>query len=159
MPYMFTALYIASIVLVNWAFTVVPPIPIPGGALWPPVALIVGFVFVLRDFAQREIGHWVLGAMLLGALLSYGMAGRQVALASAAAFLVSEIADWAVYTWTKRPIGDRVLLSSAVAAPLDSIVFLAGIGFLSVAGVAAMTISKMLGAVVVWAMIRRRATA
>ncbi|MSO55158.1 MAG: VUT family protein [Rhodospirillales bacterium] len=156
MPYMFTALYIASIVLVNWAFTVVPPIPIPGGALWPPVALVVGFVFVLRDFAQREIGHWVLGAMLLGAFLSYGMAGRQIALASAAAFLVSEIADWAVYTWTKRPIGDRVLLSSAIAAPLDSIVFLAGIGFLSFAGVAAMTISKILGAVVVWAMIRRR---
>ena len=159
MKFKFTALYILSIVLVNWAFTVVPPIPIPGGALWPPVALMVGFVFVLRDFAQREIGHGVLAAMLAGAFLSYAMAGPQVAIASAAAFLVSELADWAVYTWTKRPLSERVLYSSAIAAPLDSIVFLAGIGFLSVAGVVAMTVSKMLGALAVWWLIRRRETA
>ena len=31
------------------------------------MALIVGFVFVVRDFAQREVGHRVLLAMLAGA--------------------------------------------------------------------------------------------
>ena len=62
----FTMLYIALIVAVNSAFTQVPSIALPDGTVWPPVALIVGFVFVVRDFAQREVGHRVLLAMLAG---------------------------------------------------------------------------------------------
>lgn len=154
----FTALYIALIVAVNYAFTVVPLIELPDGTMWPPVALLVGFVFVLRDFAQREIGHYVLLAMLIGVGISYLMADPYVATASAAAFLVSELVDWAVYTFTKRPFSQRVLFSSALGAPIDSIVFLTGIGILSTAGVLAMTLSKLVGALVVWWLIRRRET-
>jgi uncharacterized PurR-regulated membrane protein YhhQ (DUF165 family) len=116
-------------------------------------------VFVLRDFAQREIGHKVLLAMLIGAALSYALVDAQIATASAAAFLVSELADWAVYTYTKRPLSQRILFSSVLGAPLDSLVFLGGIGFLSAAGVIAMTISKLVGAVIVWWLMRRRETA
>lgn len=154
--YKYTALYVAGIVAVNWAFTVVQPVALPGGAMWPPVSLAVGLIFVLRDFAQREIGHWVLAAMLLGGLLSYWMADPFVAIASVAAFLVGEFADWAVYTVTKRPFAQRVLLSSALGTPIDSIVFLAMMGWLSVVGVVAMTIAKMVGALVVWYMVQRR---
>ena len=154
--YKYTALYVAGIVAVNWAFTVVQPVTLPGGAMWPPVSLAVGLIFVLRDFAQREIGHWVLAAMLLGGLLSYWMADPFVAIASVAAFLVGEFADWAVYTVTKRPFAQRVLLSSALGTPIDSIVFLAMMGWLSVVGVVAMTIAKMVGALVVWYMVQRR---
>jgi queuosine precursor transporter len=152
----FTALYIGLIVLVNWGFTVVPLVEMPGGEKWPPMSLVVGLIFVARDFAQREIGHRVIVAMLLAAALSYIMASPFVAVASLSAFLISEFADWAVYSYTRRPFAQRVLLSSLIGTPLDSVVFLAIIGHLSVAGVAAMTISKMLGAMAVWWLVRRR---
>lgn len=159
MRFRYTVLYILLIVAVNYGFSVVPLVDLPGGEKWPPVALVVGFIFVARDFAQREIGHRVLLAMLTAGAISYVMADPFVATASVAAFLVSEFADWVVYSFTGRPFSQRVLLSSIVGAPIDSIVFLAGIGALGVAGVAAMTASKMVGAVIVWWMIRQRETA
>jgi queuosine precursor transporter len=159
MRFGFTALYIGLIVAVNYAFTVVPLVALPDGTMWPPVSLLVGFVFVVRDFAQREIGHKVLLAMLVGAVISFFMAGPAIAAASAAAFLVSELADWAVYSFTKRPLSQRILFSSALGAPIDSAVFLGGIGLLSPVGVGAMTASKLLGALIVWWLIRRREAA
>ncbi|MBF0305273.1 MAG: hypothetical protein HQL41_06465 [Alphaproteobacteria bacterium] len=154
-----TALYIAMIVAVNYGFSAVPLVKLPDGTMWPPMSLLVGFVFVMRDFAQREIGHRVLLAMLVGAALSWLMADPYVAIASAIAFLVSEAADWAVYSFTRRPMHQRVLLSSLAGAPLDSAVFLAAIGHLSASGVVTMTASKLAGALVVWWLMRRRAVA
>ena len=61
----FSILYVGLIVLVNWGFSVVPLVEIPGGEKWPPMSLVVGFIFVARDFAQREIGHRVIIAMLI----------------------------------------------------------------------------------------------
>ena len=113
MRYLNTLIYIALIVLVNYAFTKVPLVALPGGTMWPPVSLLVGFVFVARDFAQRDIGHGVIGAMLIGVAISYFMAGPQVALASAAAL------GAAMYLWA------RVLYSRAagVAAAMFSCAF------------------------------------
>ncbi|MAF48806.1 MAG: VUT family protein [Rhodospirillales bacterium] len=159
MKYINTLIYIALVVLVNWAFTVVPLVKLPGGTMWPPVALLVGFVFVARDFAQREVGHYVLLAMAIGVAITYVMVDRNLAIASAAAFLVSEIADWAVYSFTRRPLSQRILYSSIVGTPIDSVVFLGMVGFLSLAGAAAMTLSKLLGAFIVWWLIRRREVA
>jgi len=152
----YTILYVVLIVAVNYGFSVSPLVALPDGTLWPPISLLVGFVFVARDFAQREIGHRVLLAMLAGTAISYVMASPMIAVASAAAFLVSELADWAVYSFTRRPLSQRILYSSALGAPVDSFVFLAGVGILSTAGVAAMTASKMIGALIVWWLIRRR---
>ena len=154
--YKSTLLYIALIVAVNYGFSVVPLVKLPDGTMWPPMSLVVGFIFVLRDFAQREIGHKVLLAMLVGAALSYVMASPYVAIASATAFLVSEAVDWLVYSLTKRPLSQRILYSSLLATPLDSAVFLYGIGAFSWAGVLAMTLSKLIGAAIVWWLIRRR---
>lgn len=156
--YKSTLLYIALIVAVNYGFSVVPLVKLPDGTMWPPMSLVVGFIFVVRDFAQREIGHKVLLAMLVGAALSYVMASPYVAIASAAAFLVSEVVDWLVYSLTKRPLSQRILTSSLLATPLDSAVFLYGIGAFSWAGVLAMTVSKLIGAAIVWWLIRRRET-
>jgi len=155
----YAALYIVLIVVVNYGFSATPLVTLPDGTVWPPISLVVGFVFVARDFAQREIGHRVLLAMLVGAALSYLMASPMIAVASAAAFLLSELVDWAVYSFTRRPLSQRILYSSALGAPVDSLVFLSGVGILSTAGVAAMTASKMLGALIVWWMMRRRETA
>ena len=149
-------LYIASVVLVNLAFAAVDPLILPGGSVWSPVALIVGFTFVIRDFVQREIGHWVLPAMLVGGLISWAMAGQDIAIASMAAFLAGETLDWAMYTFTGRPFSQRILLSSAVGTPIDSCVFMYLMGFFSLPSVLMMTASKMVGAVIVYYLTRRR---
>jgi uncharacterized PurR-regulated membrane protein YhhQ (DUF165 family) len=120
------------------------------------MSLAVGLVFVLRDFAQREIGHKVWFAMGAAGILSYLMADPFVALASIVAFVISEAADWAIYTYTKKPFAQRILISSLVSTPLDSAVFLGVIGHLSWSGVIAMTLSKMIGALVVWQLVRNK---
>lgn len=148
-----TLAYVAAIVAVNYGFSVVPLVPI-GSEMWPPVSLAVGLVFVLRDFAQREIGHRVWLAMLAGGGLSYLMADPYVAVASVAAFILSELADWAIYTFSRKPFAQRVLWSSLVSTPLDSAVFLYLIGHFSIVGVALMTLSKMVGALAVYAYLK-----
>ena len=135
----YTLLYILSIVLVNIGFIYVPMIPLLG-QMFPPMTLIVGLVFILRDFAQREVGHGVLIAMGIGDILSYIMADPFIAIASVVAFGISELVDWAVYTYTKRPLKQRILLSSAIGTPIDSAVFLTMIGFFNPIGFILMTI-------------------
>ena len=148
---MWALIYVVSIVSVNWLFTVIPPI-----GIWQPTSVIVGLTFIFRDLAQRKIGHWVLPVMLVGGAISYVMADPFVAIASVSAFLISEGVDWMVYTFTKRPLKDRILWSSAVGTPIDSIVFTAMIGILSPLNVVVMTVSKMIGAVVVWFSLRNK---
>ena len=150
------AIYIGLIVLVNWLFIVVQPVDMGGGEMWPPVALVVGLIFIARDFAQRVIGHWVLAAMLVAGVLSYFLADPFVAYASVAAFAISELADWLVYSFTKRSFAQRILFSSVLATPLDTIVFLGIMGWLSAPAVLAMTASKLVGALMVWYLVRNR---
>jgi len=149
MTYKYTIAYVVSIVLVNIGFVYIPMIPM-FGEMFPPMTLIVGLVFILRDFAQKEIGHKVLLAMGVGAILSYIMADPFVAIASVVAFFISEMVDWAVYTYTKRPLGQRILLSSAIGTPIDSAVFLSMLGFFSPVGFLLMVIGKMVAAVIIW---------
>jgi uncharacterized PurR-regulated membrane protein YhhQ (DUF165 family) len=153
---MWVAAYILSIVAVNWLFIALPLVETPLG-VWPPASLIVGFVLILRDLAQRQIGHYVLLAMLAAGGITYVMVDPAVAVASVAAFLVSETADWIVYTVTKRPLRDRILASSVVSAPLDSAVFLGMIGILSPASFILQSLSKLAGAILVWLILVQRA--
>tara|TARA_R110000824_G_scaffold290283_1_gene478766 strand:+ start:34 stop:504 length:471 start_codon:yes stop_codon:yes gene_type:complete len=151
--YKFTFLYIILIVLINWGFTVVPLVPI-FGEMFPPLSLVVGLIFVARDFAQREIDHKVIGAMLIAGIISYIMADPYIAIASIVAFTISELTDWAIYTWTKKPFAQRILISSAVSTPLDSGVFLAMIGHFSILNAFLMTVAKMVGALIVWHLVK-----
>lgn len=153
---MWTAAYIGCVVFVNWMFTALPLVTLPTGDKWTYGSLVVGLIFVIRDLSQREIGHKIWIAMFAGAGLSYWMASPFVAVASVAAFLTAEAADWSIYTYTRRPMSERVLWSSVVSTPIDSAVFLLVIGHLTLAGVAAQVASKMLGALVVWHLLRRR---
>lgn len=140
-----TLLYLFSIVLVNYLFTIIPSI----GA-WQPVSLVVGVVFILRDFSQREVGHKVILVMLLGGAISYFMASPFVAVASITAFMISEMVDWMVYTLSKKPLRQRILLSSALSTPVDSAVFLLIIGHFGWITFLIMVVSKMASALVVW---------
>lgn len=121
------AIYIALMPIINWAFGAVQNYPIPdwlGGGIFQPTAIITGLVLVARDFAQRELKHWVWGAMITGLLLSMLTSWIVVVFASAAAFLISETADWAVYTFSKRPLSQRIMISSSISAPLDQVLFI-----------------------------------
>jgi uncharacterized PurR-regulated membrane protein YhhQ (DUF165 family) len=156
-----TAVYVCLMPLINWSFAAVPLIPLPFIGAYQPLAIVTGLVLVVRDFAQREIGHRVLLAMLVGLAFSTMTTPLAIVAASGAAFLISEIVDWAVYTWTKRPLSQRIMLSSLIAAPLDSTAFLIGAniaqpGSLSAGTLATSIASKLIGAAVVAALVARR---
>ena len=73
------------------------------GEMFPPMSLVVGLIFVARDYAQREIGHRVIVAMLFAGFFILGDGRSYVALASVVAFFISELIDWLVYSWTWQP--------------------------------------------------------
>ncbi|GGZ19809.1 VUT family protein [Asticcacaulis endophyticus] len=158
-----TYFYVFLIPFVNWSFAHVPSIPMPDGGAWPPLAIVTGFILVARDFAQREVGHHIFVAVFIGMAVSFLMAPPAIAIASAAAFLVSEVVDWAIYTFSKRPLSERVLISSVVAAPLDTTLFW-GLASLSAEASGTFTpltlvtaaASKLVGAYVVYLLLKQR---
>lgn len=101
-------------------------IPVGFGLMAPSGVLMIGLALVLRDLVQRWLGiGWVLGAILAGAALSAAVAPPALVIASATAFLLSELADTAVYTpLAKRRLMLAVALSSFVGLAIDGAVFL-----------------------------------
>lgn len=101
-------------------------IPVGLGYMAPSGVLMIGLALVLRDLVQRWLGvAWVIGAIVAGAALSAAVAPPALVVASATAFLLSELADTAVYT----PLAERrlmlaVALSSVVGLAIDGAVFL-----------------------------------
>lgn len=101
-------------------------IPVGFGLVAPSGVLMIGLALVLRDLVQRWLGlAWVLAAILGGALLSAAVAPPALVVASTTAFLLSELADTAVYT----PLAERRLMlavaaSSLVGLAIDGAVFL-----------------------------------
>lgn len=168
--------YVAVIPFLNWSFGAVPAYQFvspnetfPHGIMINPLTMVTGLVFVLRDFVQREMGHRVLILMAVAIAWSFYYSWPVIAVASGVAFAISETADWLIYTFTKYRLSTRILLSSALAAPIDTTVFLygadlaktmSGIGQpgdeLNVANWVVFVIGKMVGAVFVSAMIRMR---
>ena len=141
--------YVSTIVLVNWGFAHAYEYAL----LW---SALVGGVFVARDFVQRAIGHWVLAAMGMAAVISYVMADPYVAFASVAAFALAEGVDWVIYTITRRPLHQRILLSSAVAVPMDTLVFLGVLGLLSWPLFTTQVLAKSVAALIVSGSVWRR---
>lgn len=118
---------VASVIAANWLVVNVDPVPVGFGQLAPAGFLVVGIAFGLRDAAHTTLGRTpVLAAILTGAALSFTISGsRDVAIASATAYLLSETADLLVYEPLQRR--DRplaVLASNLVGIVIDSVVFL-----------------------------------
>jgi|CXWL01.1.fsa_nt_gi uncharacterized PurR-regulated membrane protein YhhQ (DUF165 family) len=159
-----SALYVGLMPFINWSFAAVPTAAIPdwlGGGAFQPLAIVTGLVLVVRDFAQRELKHWIWGAMIVGLLLSTLTSWITIVFASGLAFLISETVDWAVYTFSKRPLSQRIMTSSLASAPLDQLVFI-GLAAQVVPGIFAWgTIltgiaSKLLGAWIVSRIVARQ---
>src|SRR5262245_28091025 len=174
-------MYVALIPFLNWTFgrPEIPKVDLspwfgalagPGNEIiFNPLTILTGMVFVVRDFVQREMGHRVLILMALAIGWSFYYAWPVIALASGIAFAISETADFLIYTFTKYRLSTRILLSSALAAPIDTTVFLYGAdlarqmqlgdppgSMFNLANWILFIIGKMIGAVVVSWMIRRR---
>jgi hypothetical protein len=152
-----TITYIAFIILINSAYNYFPYATI-AGAPFSTGDMVVGMVYIFRDFAQREIKHYVILAMLFGAAVSYFMADKTMAIASVVAFSVAETIDWVIFTYTKKPLSQRLFWSASISAPIDSIIFLSIYGPLNVAGVLVLCLSKTLGVLLVWLIWRRRSS-
>ena len=127
--------FLACIPLANWLIgnvgTVCTPngpclLPVLPGLLAPSGVLAAGAALVLRDVVQRCLGAgWGVGAIVIGSALSALLAPAPLVIASALAFLLSEFADFAVYTpLQRRRLLLAVVLSSCVGLVIDSVVFL-----------------------------------
>lgn len=119
------ALYVGTIFAANWAVTAFGVVPVGLGFEAPAAVYFVGLALTFRDLAQDAVGsRAVLLAILAGAGLS-AIVSPALAVASGAAFLVSELADFAVYTpLRRRGWAGAVLISNAVGLVLDSVIFL-----------------------------------
>src|SRR5262249_32869273 len=133
--FLYLVAFMACIPIANWMIGNLGTKCVPNGPCLVPVApglvapsgvLMIGLALVLRDLVQRRLGRtWALGAIVLGAILSGAVAPGSLVIASVAAFLISEIADFLVYTPLQaRRFITAVVASSLVGLVVDSIIFL-----------------------------------
>lgn len=123
--------YVGLAILANWlASKYVWPVGF--GYLAPGGVFAIGGVLVLRDWLNQLDTKLSLALIPVASGLSYGIgeaAGwsslQKIALASVAAFLISEGVEWVVFApIRKRSLTLGVALSGSVGIALDSYVFL-----------------------------------
>jgi uncharacterized PurR-regulated membrane protein YhhQ (DUF165 family) len=137
--------FIACIPAANWMIGHVGTTCVPSGPCLLPVfpwgpesrplmapsgVAMAGLALVLRDLVQRRLGRTVaLLSIVAGAALSGAVAPPALVMASAAAFFLSELADFLVYTPLQaRGLVLAVFASSIVGLVVDSVLFL-GLAF------------------------------
>ena len=128
-------LFALTIPAANWLIGNAGTVCVPNGPclvpVWPGIkapsgVLMIGLALVLRDIVQRRLGPLAgLGAIGVGTAISAILAPPAIVAASAAAFLLSELADFAVYTpLQRRRFVTAVFASSVIGLVVDSLVFL-----------------------------------
>lgn len=131
----FLVLFCLTIPAANWMIgnvgTVCPPnspclIPVAPHLMAPSGVLMIGAALVLRDLVQRRLGvEFGVAAIIAGAGISAAIAPPALVVASTAAFLLSELADFAIYTpLARRRLVTAVVASSMVGLVIDSVIFL-----------------------------------
>jgi uncharacterized PurR-regulated membrane protein YhhQ (DUF165 family) len=131
----FLLLFCLTVPVANWMIghvgTVCPPndpclVPVAPGLMAPSGVVMIGVALVLRDLVQRRLGvEFGLAAIIVGSAISALVAPPSLVVASATAFFMSELADFAVYTpLARRRLVMAVILSSGAGLIIDSIVFL-----------------------------------
>ena len=128
-------LFAATIPLANWLIGSVGVqfdphgphmVSVGFGLMAPSGVLVVGAALVLRDIVHERLGAvWALVAIAVGAVLSWFLSDPFLVVASVAAFVLAELADFAIYApLRKRQLTLAVLASGVVGAVVDSAVFL-----------------------------------
>jgi queuosine precursor transporter len=122
MTVMLIAIYVAAMVTANllvWWF----------GPWFSPVNsfFLIGLDLTMRDVLHERLARWQLAAVVVvGGAITWlaNPSAARIALASAAAFILAALADWAAYSalrsksWLTRSNGSNV-----VGAAVDSILF------------------------------------
>jgi len=132
---LFLILFCLTIPAANWltshlGTTCIPDgpclIPVAPGLLAPSGVLVAGAALVLRDLVQRRFGVGIsVCAIVMGAAISGLLAPASLVVASATAFLVSEFADFAIYTpLARRHFVTAVVVSGLIGLVVDSALFL-----------------------------------
>lgn len=118
--------FVATIVVANIATSRYGMVPVGFGLLATAGTYFAGASFVARDAVQDVGGRrLVLITLAVGAALSLWMSAPAIAVASAAAFLLSELVDLAIYTPLRaRGYIRAALASNIVGSVVDSLVFL-----------------------------------
>ena len=132
--------FMACIPAANWMIGHVGTVCVPRGPCLVPVTpgfgaaglmapsgvLMIGLALVLRDLVQRRLGRGMaLAAIVAGTAISGALAPPALVVASTAAFLLSELVDFAVYTPLQaRGLVLAVLASSLAGLVVDSVLFL-----------------------------------
>jgi uncharacterized PurR-regulated membrane protein YhhQ (DUF165 family) len=131
--------FLACIVAANWATSHYGLVPVLFGLSATAGTYFAGGTFVLRDTVQDEGGREsVLLLIVVGAALSFVVGSGRIAVASGAAFLLSELADFVVYTPLRRRGYVRAAIASNVVGTLvDTFAFLWLAGFAIVGAVVA----------------------
>lgn len=160
MKWVYSAAFLACIVGANWALATFGLVPVGFGLMAPAGVFFAGATFGFRDAVQEVAGRfWTLGLIGVGVGLS-ALVDPVFALASGAAFGLSELADFAVYT----PLRERnwplaVVASNFLGSLVDSAVFLL-VAFGSIEFIAGQVVGKtymtLIALPVVWLARRRR---
>lgn len=122
--------YASTVLVANWLVSEFGLIGAGFGLLAPAGTYAAGLALGLRDELQEVAGpRWVLAGIGVGAALS-AVVSPALALASGAAFLLSELADFAVYTPLRtRSWWGAVMVSNLIGGVIDTFVFLNLAGF------------------------------
>lgn len=126
--------YFSTIPIANWMINNVGKqmfpdaphtIPVGFGYQAPSGVVLVGLALVLRDFVQERFNKRItLISILIASVISW-FVNPAVAFASASAFLVSEIADFVIYTKIRnRSKTLAIATSSIIGGVIDSFLFL-----------------------------------
>jgi uncharacterized PurR-regulated membrane protein YhhQ (DUF165 family) len=157
------AVYVGTVVAANVMTANLGLVQLPAtGLLVTAGTFAAGLSLIARDWVQQTARRWwaVPVLIVVAALVSAVTATPALAVASGVAFLVAEVVDWGVFTPLRgRSLPLAVVVSSLVAAPVDTVLFLHLAGFpVTWEAVAGQVLVKtvMALAVAVWLKVRAR---
>lgn len=148
---LFMLAYICTIVSANWLVEHYGLVSVGFGLMATAGTYAAGAALLLRDGVQDALGRlWVITGIAIGALLTL-LISPALAFASAAAFLLAELADMAVYTPLRAKGWVRaVVASNTVGAIVDTFIFLWLAGFpLTIQGVGGQLVGKLIWATLI----------
>lgn len=137
--------FVVSIVAANYVTTRYGFVGVGLGLTATAGTFCAGLALGLRDVIHDTLGRWgVLAVIVVGAVISYAVSDPRIATASAAAVLLSELADTTVYApLRQRAWAAAVLLSNTVGAFVDTVVFLWIAGFFAWGAVSGQMVGKV----------------
>lgn len=145
MKYIVGIAFLGCILAANYVTSEYGMVPVGFGLVATAGTYFAGLAFILRDSLQDLAGKTaVIAAIVAGAVLSYLISAPFIAIASGVAFLVSELADLAVYTpLRRRGYIKAAVASNAVGSAVDTVLFLTIAGFPLASSFAGQMVGKL----------------